>query len=80
MEEVLLQYGALGVMVLGLGWGYIKKDAEVKALNSELLKQSEDRRTETLDREKALFETMSSFSQATELLTGKIVDVQRRKR
>lgn len=53
---------------------------KVETLTQRLLDTNELRRTEALETQKLLIETMSTFSQSTKLLIDKIVPVQEGRR
>jgi hypothetical protein len=78
MEQVLLQYGALGVMVLGLGLTVIHLYKANTGLWKQLLDVQEARRTEAVETSKELTQTLSTFSQNTSLLIDKIVEGKKR--
>ena len=69
---LLSAYGLPGIIIFALGVVVVHLYRENKALTDKLLDQSEARRIEGLEREKAIAGTMSSFSQSTEQLIAKI--------
>lgn len=69
---LLSAYGLPGIIIFALGVVVVTLYRENKALTDRLLNQSESRRLEGLEREKAIAATMNSFSQSTDQLIDKI--------
>lgn len=77
MNEVLLQYGALGVMVIGLTIGYLKRDKDYK----DAVKQSNDiqesRLRDAKETRDKLAEQMEMHNQTISLIYEKLRDSKR---
>ena len=77
---ILSQYGLPGVIIFVLGSVVVYLSKKNDALIAKLFDVQEARRLESLETSRQLTQTMTTFSQSAELLTGKIVDVQQRRR
>lgn len=75
--STLSQYGLPGAIIFAMGLVIKYQAARIDNLTDKLLAQSEDRRTETLERETKVINVMSTFSQSAQMLVDKIVPVQR---
>lgn len=78
VSDLLQQYGLAGLVITSLATVCIVLYKKVDQLSQKLLDVQEARRVETLETQKQLMQTLSSFSQSTQLLVDKIVEVQRR--
>lgn len=74
MEAALLQYGALGIMVLGLGWGYLDLRKENKELHERIYALQDARRQDAQDNLDKVAEPLQVSGEAMQMFMGKIAE------
>ena len=69
-----MQYGALGIMVLGLGWGYLDLRKENKELHERIYALQDARRQDAQDNLDKVAEPLQVSGEAMQMFMGKIAE------
>ena len=70
--QLLSAYGLPGIIIFALGCVVLYQQKRIDSLTDRLFNVQEQRRLEGLETQKELTQTMSSFSQAANMLVDKI--------